>query len=218
MTNSINITRSLEELIRENNSFLMANINFDGHYDFQSVDRGFENKTVIRMARIINFPNNEYLTFIRSIGYDIIVFDKSTLYSWFKKGGGKALFHIDIIKKCFPFILEPLPSINSARDGGFYSLDTDEGKILHRKKVSKSKRKSILKNYNNSCLLCGSSEKIELHHILERNYSGGTEEDNLVPLCHNCHVEIHSNDEKRMQLMPLRYRRIKEILKKELGN
>ena len=43
MKNTINMTRSLEELIKENNSFLMANIDFDEHYDYQSVFYGFKN-------------------------------------------------------------------------------------------------------------------------------------------------------------------------------
>jgi len=44
---------------------------------------------------------------------------------------------------------------------------------------------------NYICQSCGSSEQIEGHHILDHQYSGAADVDNIISLCHECHKELH---------------------------
>lgn len=44
---------------------------------------------------------------------------------------------------------------------------------------------------NYVCQACGSSEHIEGHHILDHQYSGAADVDNIISLCHDCHMELH---------------------------
>lgn len=37
------------------------------------------------------------------------------------------------------------------------------------------------------CAVCGSTKRIEIHHIVRRSQGGGDEASNLVPLCRDCH-------------------------------
>lgn len=41
------------------------------------------------------------------------------------------------------------------------------------------------------CQSCGSMSNLEVHHIEFRSQSGCDLEENLVTLCHACHVGIH---------------------------
>ena len=43
------------------------------------------------------------------------------------------------------------------------------------------------------CILCGSSNSLHIHHILYRSEGGLTSYDNLIRLCENCHIMVHSN-------------------------
>jgi len=200
----------LKELIQKDNRFILANIDFKNEkYDFNSKWEGYENKTEIRGARIIELPNKKYMVQLEKMGYDIIVFDVRSLKEWFKKGGGKGIFHIKITEEIFPFLLKSGSVVNSAREGGFYSIETKKGQKLHRKQPSKTEKKYLYSLYNNQCYLCKSKEGLSLHHILPRGFAGGTENDNLVLLCKDCHTKI--NKEKKpgelyYSLFPLRYR------------
>jgi 5-methylcytosine-specific restriction endonuclease McrA len=42
------------------------------------------------------------------------------------------------------------------------------------------------------CSVCGTWNDIEYHHIVPYSWGGKTEVDNIAPLCHKCHVKIHS--------------------------
>ena len=41
------------------------------------------------------------------------------------------------------------------------------------------------------CQVCGSPIKPEGHHIIDYQYSGRASTDNIITLCHNCHVKVH---------------------------
>lgn len=43
------------------------------------------------------------------------------------------------------------------------------------------------------CALCGSSWRLHIHHILYRSEGGPTTLWNLIRLCENCHIKVHSN-------------------------
>lgn len=43
-----------------------------------------------------------------------------------------------------------------------------------------------------TCQACGSTHKPEGHHILDFQYSGAADKDNIITLCHDCHTKVHT--------------------------
>lgn len=52
----------------------------------------------------------------------------------------------------------------------------------------------VLKRDGWRCQACGSMQHLQVHHLKLRSRSGGDEEQNLITLCAECHLRIHSND------------------------
>jgi len=46
------------------------------------------------------------------------------------------------------------------------------------------------------CQLCGSTEWLEIHHIVYRSENGSNDERNLIRLCKKCHMMVHGNKKK----------------------
>jgi len=60
-------------------------------------------------------------------------------------------------------------------------LNSAHWKNLRSKKYSKKKR---------SCAICGSSERLEVHHLIYKNLTD-VETSDLRVLCHRCHFLAH---------------------------
>lgn len=45
-----------------------------------------------------------------------------------------------------------------------------------------------------ACELCGSTKKVEQHHIVPRWLGGSDAPTNIMPLCRKCHVELHKKN------------------------
>jgi 5-methylcytosine-specific restriction endonuclease McrA len=43
----------------------------------------------------------------------------------------------------------------------------------------------------NVCQICGSRENVEGHHILDVQYGGAANVDNIIALCRKCHQKVH---------------------------
>lgn len=43
----------------------------------------------------------------------------------------------------------------------------------------------------NTCQICGSTNMVEGHHILDYSMGGAAHVDNIVCLCHECHRKVH---------------------------
>jgi hypothetical protein len=75
-----------------------------------------------------------------------------------------------------------------------------EGQVLQKDKrssLSKKMKDSILKRDNNSCVACGCTESLEIHHIMPIMGSSIKElndSSNLVTLCNSCHYLAHSGN------------------------
>ena len=41
------------------------------------------------------------------------------------------------------------------------------------------------------CQICGSKKNVEGHHILNYQYGGAANIDNIVTLCRKCHNQVH---------------------------
>ncbi|MDP2363629.1 MAG: HNH endonuclease, partial [Ignavibacteria bacterium] len=64
------------------------------------------------------------------------------------------------------------------------------GKMTLRGKGWNSIKTQVKRRDNNICQECGSTEKLEVHHIVTyRNKKNFNKLTNLVTLCHNCHVK-----------------------------
>lgn len=66
------------------------------------------------------------------------------------------------------------------------------------------------------CQLCGSTNWLEIHHIVYRSENGSNDDRNLIRLCKYHHQEVHSNKKKWQPfLIQMQQRRYKEYFTKE---
>jgi 5-methylcytosine-specific restriction endonuclease McrA len=61
-------------------------------------------------------------------------------------------------------------------------LDSQSYSDLHRK---------VLERDGWRCQVCGSMQRLQVHHLKFRSHSGNDEEQNLITLCAECHARIH---------------------------
>jgi 5-methylcytosine-specific restriction endonuclease McrA len=61
-------------------------------------------------------------------------------------------------------------------------LDANSYHELHRQ---------ILERDSWRCQVCGSMQRLQVHHLKFRSQSGGDEEQNLITLCAQCHEQVH---------------------------
>ena len=53
------------------------------------------------------------------------------------------------------------------------------------------RRDEVLERYGGKCANCGSSDDLEIHHIVPVALGGTDNVTNLIPLCHVCHLSAH---------------------------
>jgi 5-methylcytosine-specific restriction endonuclease McrA len=61
-------------------------------------------------------------------------------------------------------------------------LDANSYLELHRQ---------VLERDGWRCQVCGSMQRLQVHHLKLRSQSGGDEEQNLIALCAACHEQVH---------------------------
>lgn len=49
-------------------------------------------------------------------------------------------------------------------------------------------RDRILQRDKYRCLLCGSNERLDVHHAKPQNQGGTSDDSNLITLCEGCHL------------------------------
>lgn len=42
-----------------------------------------------------------------------------------------------------------------------------------------------------TCQICGSHDGPEGHHIIDYQFGGAADVDNIITLCHRCHKKVH---------------------------
>ncbi len=65
--------------------------------------------------------------------------------------------------------------------------------------VSKATKRKVAEFWGNCCAVCGNTDYLEYHHLIEK-INGGTDDfDNIILLCARCHAIIHNRayDPKR---------------------
>ena len=61
----------------------------------------------------------------------------------------------------------------------------------------KLKRDKIIKRDKNTCIRCGDTKYLQVHHLIYKNTNPWEYDDNdLITLCRNCHKSIHYKKEK----------------------
>lgn len=64
---------------------------------------------------------------------------------------------------------------------------------MGRTSLSKEIRDAVYKNDNNMCANCGSTEFLEIHHVVPVEVGGTDKLTNLKLLCQKCHVLAHAS-------------------------
>ena len=44
------------------------------------------------------------------------------------------------------------------------------------------------------CQCCGSTDRVEGHHIIDYHFGGAADADNIITLCHACHMAAHRGE------------------------
>ena len=44
------------------------------------------------------------------------------------------------------------------------------------------------------CQICGSTDSPQGHHVMDYQFGGGADVDNIVTLCHECHQKVHNGE------------------------
>lgn len=57
--------------------------------------------------------------------------------------------------------------------------------------IPRDVQKEVFERYGGRCIKCGSTEDIQYHHWVPVKRGGTDDADNIVLLCHNCHVGLH---------------------------
>ena len=52
-------------------------------------------------------------------------------------------------------------------------------------------RRQILQRDGWRCQICGTMQRLEVHHLEFRSHSGSDSEQNLITLCAECHEQTH---------------------------
>ena len=53
-------------------------------------------------------------------------------------------------------------------------------------------KRIVAQKFNNRCII-DFKQYYDVHHILPKSLGGTDDEDNLVPLCFDCHEKIHAS-------------------------
>jgi len=69
-----------------------------------------------------------------------------------------------------------------------------------RKKFSKEVKQKAMELYNGLCGVCKVKTAVDPHHIRFKSDSGKGVINNCLPVCRECHIKIHKNDELAMRL------------------
>lgn len=64
----------------------------------------------------------------------------------------------------------------------------------HKKQTNNEARAKAIMRDGGKCVLCGSTENLQVHHKLHRADGGTDDLDNLVTLCEECHAKQHEGE------------------------
>ena len=90
---------------------------------------------------------------------------------------------------------------------------------MHHRESYEKIRQEVLKRDNYKCQLCGSSKNVEVHHKDGKGTEYDTDhmnndKDNLITLCHRCHLTLEAIKRKRETKLEIRKAKIKQMEKR----
>lgn len=86
----------------------------------------------------------------------------------------------------------------------------------HKRPSSKLAKQELAIMYGYKCLLCGSREDLQYHHIIKFADGGETDVENGCLLCPSCHYRLHRNEQNEEKYnKEIRYKKKHFIDKKE---
>jgi 5-methylcytosine-specific restriction endonuclease McrA len=69
-------------------------------------------------------------------------------------------------------------------------LDANSYRELHRQ---------VLQRDGWRCQVCGSMQRLQVHHLKLRSQSGSDMEQNLITLCSECHSSVHASRRRSLR-------------------
>ena len=57
--------------------------------------------------------------------------------------------------------------------------------------IPNDRRKEVYRRDGWACILCGSGQYLQIHHVIPRGRGGSDFPENLVTLCSICHGQVH---------------------------
>lgn len=61
----------------------------------------------------------------------------------------------------------------------------------HRSSAHQRAQREGRERDHNTCQICGSTDQVEGHHLIDHKYGGGADADNIIALCRKCHKDVH---------------------------
>lgn len=77
---------------------------------------------------------------------------------------------------------------------------------MNKRNVGPKQKAKILKEHNR-CAFCGSTEDLEIHHIVPKVKCGTDDESNLIVLCSHCHRNIHKGNRSELTKLGIERKR-----------
>lgn len=152
-----------------------------------------EKKVELRQASLIN-ALNMVKTFRNDFKEGCFVVDTVEELRVFLLLGGHAIIKKEIAEVALLDILKPKPSVRTGFIG--FRAIKDLPERIFQKAPTKKQRMRIIKRDNYRCKICGRSPSnntditLHVHHIKPWAKGGITHDDNLITLCHTCHVGL----------------------------
>lgn len=79
-------------------------------------------------------------------------------------------------------------------EGRDYGVIDQRKSSANRKSIPPSRRKAVMDRDGNQCVRCGSTEELEIHHIIPVSHGGLNHSRNLATLCEPCNMDAHAGD------------------------
>jgi len=173
-----------------------------------------EKKVELRQASLIN-ASNMVKTFRNDLKEGCFVVDIIEELRVFLLLGGHAIIKKEIAELALSDILKPQPSVQTGFVG--FRLTKDLPETIFQKAPTKKQRMRIFKRDNYKCKICGRSPSnntdiiLHVHHIKPWAEGGITHDDNLITLCHTCHVGLDPHYEINLFGLLLESRKLIDI-------
>ncbi|ADQ06168.1 HNH endonuclease [Caldicellulosiruptor hydrothermalis 108] len=96
--------------------------------------------------------------------------------------------HLNLYKKLLKFFPFPAEQVVFVMEDNIFDVRT----MTWGKTDGTGYQKSPRVPAEKKCIICGSKEKLQKHHLIQRKYGGTDIRENVVYLCRDCHEDVHA--------------------------